>query len=595
MIRAQSLGILCITSTLLLACDRFGAQENSRRKTLSAAELGKRPALPKNHETKDDGGEAGFVSMVEESGRAATGVTKVATTGTVGADQGLGLDELSCSVAAKTEVDVIGLEKGVSKGDGFYLVQLRKPCRIGRVVLSEVYIAESDVVIVDSPVSTYSSTDATTSVWTSTSTSTSIGETTSIGCIEISQTRSPTIGSTSGSSTSTTTNTATTTATATPFGAPSSGGKGGVSPGRSGIPGDKRSEEAGMPCNGPGCVMPGQDWRAGAKNYALRLRGSANKFEFSFNKELVNGAESEACKDGAAVPGSKAADDGGNFAGSKPASRSGAPKSNSEEKEAYNCAKIPDKTIVAEAYKQAGTREYIVPYSDLIPVNDWRGVAVTITVKALDDKGTTINTCTQKTKLASPIVLDFTGSAKLDSVALVDSSVQFDLLGDGKRVRSGWVSGERGFLAIDLNRDGKINDGSELFGEGTRLLNQPGLAENGYEALRQYDRRGRGYIDSKNSVYQQLLVWFDHNQDGVSQPQEIKTLAQLGVTRIDTSYHEAPQYASEKDLLLHNQVRWRSQFFDQSKCRKGCYSYDIYFATESTSYMSAAQAQKLQK
>lgn len=571
MIRPSLYSVVFVAAALLSACDQFGTQQSGRQRSLSAAELGKRPPLPQQPETKDNA-DRQFVSLVDESGNTALGRIKANTVVSVGADEGLGLDELSCTAKVGTEVDVIGLEKASTPGEGFYLVQLREPCKVGSVILSEVYIAEADIKIIESPDVLYPSTNSTTS------TSTSIGETASTGCTEISQTRRPTIASSSDSSTSTATATSIVTSTASrPSQVKSIG------------PQNKISAQGGV-CNGQGCVMPGEAWRAGAKDYALRIRGSASKFEFSFNNSLVNGdttkvSSKEDCHEGGQMPAPKAAEDKGNFAGGKPARQSGS----GQQQQSYNCAKIPNKTLVAAAYKQADTGDYLIPYTDLISANDWRGVQITISVKAMDDKDTVINTCEQKTRLASPIVLDFTGSASLDSVALVDSQVRFDLLGNGKRLRSGWVSGDRGFLAIDLNRDGLINDGRELFGEGTRLLNQPGLAENGYEALRQYDQLSRGYIDSKNPVYQQLLVWFDRNQDGISQPQEIASLAQLGVTRIDTAYHEAPQYAGEKEQLLQNQVRWRSQFFDQKNCRKGCYSYDVYFATEHASYMSAIQ------
>ena len=57
---------------------------------------------------------------------------------------------------------------------------------------------------------------------------------------------------------------------------------------------------------------------------------------------------------------------------------------------------------------------------------------------------------------------------------------------------------ESGFLALDKNSDGIINDGSELFGTKTG---------NGFSELAEYDSDGNGWIDENDEVYDQLKVW----------------------------------------------------------------------------------------
>ena len=55
-----------------------------------------------------------------------------------------------------------------------------------------------------------------------------------------------------------------------------------------------------------------------------------------------------------------------------------------------------------------------------------------------------------------------------------------------------------GFLALDKNKDGKINDGSELF--GTR-------SGDGFKDLASYDEDGNGWIDENDSIWKDLKVW----------------------------------------------------------------------------------------
>jgi len=134
------------------------------------------------------------------------------------------------------------------------------------------------------------------------------------------------------------------------------------------------------------------------------------------------------------------------------------------------------------------------------------------------------------TLLASPIVLDLNG----DGVRTlgISAGVQFDLLASGNSVRSGWASPEDGLLALDRNRDGVINDGSELFGTSTALADGS-KAPDGYVALRELDSNQDSAISSADAAFADLRVWVDANGDGASGAGELKSLDALGITRIE--------------------------------------------------------------
>ena len=122
--------------------------------------------------------------------------------------------------------------------------------------------------------------------------------------------------------------------------------------------------------------------------------------------------------------------------------------------------------------------------------------------------------------------------------------VVFDIAASGKPVRVSWTPPGSGdaFLALDRNNNGTIDDGSELFGNHTT---QPPTTQkgglNGFLALAEFDRvenggNGDGWITEDDAVYSQPRLWIDSNHDGVSQPGELKTLAECGVRAIALHY-----------------------------------------------------------
>ena len=134
------------------------------------------------------------------------------------------------------------------------------------------------------------------------------------------------------------------------------------------------------------------------------------------------------------------------------------------------------------------------------------------------------------TKLLDPLIVDLSNDG-LQLISLDISSTRFDIDGDGYAENTAWVSPQDGILTIDLNHDGTINNITEIFSEHYNN----GTAKSGLEALATLDSNKNGIISAADDQFNQILVWQDLNQDGISQPNELKTLTQLGITSITLS------------------------------------------------------------
>jgi hypothetical protein len=141
-----------------------------------------------------------------------------------------------------------------------------------------------------------------------------------------------------------------------------------------------------------------------------------------------------------------------------------------------------------------------------------------------------------------PIVIDIAGQGY--ELTNAQNGVKFDFWGNNKPVQIAWTASgwNGGFLALDRNGNGKIDNGAELFGN---LTAQPkpaaGQQGNGFLALAVFDQpanggNGDGVIDSRDSVYSKLVVWVDKNHNGVSDPGELIPLKQAGVQSISLKY-----------------------------------------------------------
>lgn len=122
-----------------------------------------------------------------------------------------------------------------------------------------------------------------------------------------------------------------------------------------------------------------------------------------------------------------------------------------------------------------------------------------------------------------PLVLNFSGNV----ADLTDTKFSFDLDCDGESDSISTLSQGSGFLAFDKNGDGKVNDGSELFGTSSG---------DGFKDLAAYDKDGNGWIDENDDIYDKLKIWVkDLNGNDTLYSLKEKNVGAIYLGSVDTN------------------------------------------------------------
>ena len=177
----------------------------------------------------------------------------------------------------------------------------------------------------------------------------------------------------------------------------------------------------------------------------------------------------------------------------------------------------------------------------------------------------------------SPIVVDVDHSGF--SMTDAGNGVVFNILNDNVPLQLSWTAGSstNAFLALDRNGNGRIDSGTELFGD---ITPQPPSGEpNGFLALAEYDKatnggNGDGRITKQDSIFTQLLLWRDVNHNGISESSELRTIGSL-LRSIDLDYEE-----SKRTDKYGNRFRFRTKVYDVNGIQAGRWAWDVYLLVQ---------------
>ena len=199
-----------------------------------------------------------------------------------------------------------------------------------------------------------------------------------------------------------------------------------------------------------------------------------------------------------------------------------------EDSEEYKKLKDNLESSDTTVQEYGGTHQYFETYSETESV----GFQTIGTVKTSDGRELNFNLNVQMSRSFSaqyyerhefgaaytvmdPLVIN-TGSA---ITQVNDQSFYFDLDCDGQLDEISSLAAGSGFLALDKNEDGIINDGSELFGT---------TSGDGFADLAAYDLDQNGWIDEADEIFSKLKVWY---ADGSDEP-KLLSLKEAGVGAI---------------------------------------------------------------
>jgi Ca2+-binding RTX toxin-like protein len=148
---------------------------------------------------------------------------------------------------------------------------------------------------------------------------------------------------------------------------------------------------------------------------------------------------------------------------------------------------------------------------------------------------------------SSPLVIDLDGDG-VELISLDASQAFFDLGTDGYRERTGWVDADDGLLVWDRDQDGKIENGSEVFGD------QTGHAD-GFAALAELDSNGDGVVNAADDDFVNLQIWRDLDGDGYTDDGELFSLDTYSVVGIDLGANRISEFNEGNEVRLRSTVQ----------------------------------------
>lgn len=161
-------------------------------------------------------------------------------------------------------------------------------------------------------------------------------------------------------------------------------------------------------------------------------------------------------------------------------------------------------------------------------------------------------------KKVDPLVLNFDAQP----LQLSETKYSFDLNADGAPEHVSFVQGNSGFLALDRNADGQINNGSELFGA---------MTGQGFAELAVYDSDHNHWIDENDPIYTKLSIW---TKDAAGQD-HLSSLAEKNVGAIYLDQVNSEFSIKSRQNQLLGQVRASSIYLQEDGAARAIQQVDL--------------------
>ncbi|WP_153110425.1 hypothetical protein [Propionivibrio limicola] len=154
---------------------------------------------------------------------------------------------------------------------------------------------------------------------------------------------------------------------------------------------------------------------------------------------------------------------------------------------------------------------------------------------------TRTSTTSERIELRDPLVINFDGNA----AELSGKRFAFDLDYDSTSESLAGLAAGSGYLCIDANGDGCINDGSELF--GTR-------SGNGFADLAKLDSDGNYWLDEADAAFDALRVW-QFNGESADTSGTLASLRDQGIGALYLGETATPFTLKDDDNRTLAQIR----------------------------------------
>ncbi len=200
-----------------------------------------------------------------------------------------------------------------------------------------------------------------------------------------------------------------------------------------------------------------------------------------------------------------------------------------------------------ESYSESEQTDFSA--AGVINTADGKQIAFSLSLsmsRSYQQESSTTLTIGDTRRLQDPLVLNFDGEA----AQLTDQRFAFDLDADGDKESINFVAGGSGFLAFDRNGDGKINDGSELFGAASG---------NGFGELAALDDDHNGWIDENDAAFTKLQVWTKDSNGN----DQLATLKEANVGAIGLGHVATAFDLKNADNDLQGRIRSSGVFLQE--------------------------------